>query len=256
MAEEALRNGSPVAQAAANAVSPDPITADLLAKHSAGQTLTPSEYGKLGAFKAKLNKFKAVFTGKGSPPGSGAGPAQPPPGPGQPAGMGPLAPGEASAGGLPPVPPDPRVVQRTTESIIKAVDGIARRKIATEARKAGADDRTAARFDSAAGVPVAAKDMMVETSPDVVAALGLDPKNYPIATFMGGLGLWATNLWLCVDELRALRPAQPKPEPPAAAPKTELRAWPSPGPVIVPPGPALPVPARPPGAPPEVTGKA
>ena len=228
MATEALRDSLPVAQAAASAVAPDPITADLLAKHSAGQKLTPSEYGKLGAFKAKL---KAVFGGKGGPPGPGTQPAQPTAGLGHPPGVGPLAPGETSPDGLPAVPPDPRVVQRTTDAIIKAVDGIARRKIVTEARKAGADDKTANRFDSAAGVPVAAKDMMVETSPDVVAALGLDPKNYPIATFVGGLGLWATNLWLCVDELRALRPPAPKPEPkpePATAVATDAKAWPPP----------------------------
>jgi hypothetical protein len=124
--------------------------------------------------------------------------------------MGAVSPGEASPDGMAPVPADPRVVQRTTESIIKACDGIARRKICTEARKAGADDRTASRFDAAAAVPVAAKDMMVETSPDVAAALGLDPKAYPIATFIGGLGLWATNLWLCVDELKSLQQQQEK----------------------------------------------
>jgi len=244
MAEEAGSNRNQVAQAAASAVSPDPVTADLLAKHSAGQKLTPAEYGKLGAFKARL---KAVFGGKGSPAGAAAGPAQPGAGSGNPPRVAAVAPGQASPDGLPAVPADPRVVQRTTESILKALDGIARRKIVTEARKAGADDRTAARFDSAAGIPVAARDMMVETSPEVVAALGLDPKSYPIATFLGGLGLWTTNLWLCVDELRALRPAQPKPEPQPAPAK------PFPGPVVIPAGPALPVPARPPGMPPEVT---
>ena len=229
MAEETPGGGSTVAGAAASAVAPDPITAELLAKHAAGEKLTSQGYGKLGAWAAKA---KTVFRGKAPAPGAGSGSAQPPPGNGKPASLAPLAPGQAPADGLPAVPPDPRVVQRTTESIIKAVDGIARRKVVNEARKAGADDRTANRFDSAAGVPVAARDMMVETSPDVAAALGIDPKSYPIATFLGGLGLWATNLWLCLDELRAMRPPAPKPEPAAAKPPGHSQ-----------PGPASPAPA-------------
>lgn len=253
MAEETGGPGNPVAQAAASAVCPDPVTADILARHSAGEKLTPQQYGKVGAWSAKL---KAVFQGKGSPPGPGAGPAQPGPAPGQPLGLGTMAAAEAPADGLPAVPPDPRVVQRTTESIIKAIDGIARRKIGTEARRTAVErglapeqaDKAAARFDSAASVPVAARDMMVETSPDVAAALGIDPHSYPIATFLSGLGLWTANIWLCVDELKAMRP---KPEPkaePAPVTRSDTQS-----PFVVPAGPALPVPARPHGAPPEVT---
>ena len=74
--------------------------------------------------------------------------------------------------------------------------------------------------------------MMVETSPDMAAALGIDPKSYPIATFLGGLGLWATNLWLCLEELRAMRPPAPKPGPAAAKPPGHSQ-----------PGPASPAPA-------------
>jgi hypothetical protein len=248
MAEETQSDRSAVAGAAAATVAADTTTAELLAKYAAGEKLSPQQYGKVGAWKAKL---KAVFTGKGGAPGPGAGPAQPGAAPGNALGVGTMAPAEAPGNGLPVVPPDPRVVQRTTESIIKALDGIARRKIVTEARKTANDrglapeqvDRTAARFDSAASVPVAAKDMMVETSPDVAAALGIDPKSYPIATFLGGLGLWSTNLWLCMDELKAMRPAQPKPEP-AAAPANHT---------IPPSRPASPFPAMPPGTPAEAT---
>jgi len=216
MAEDTKPVSQPFGEAAAQAVAPDAVTATLLAKHTAGDKLTASEYGKLGAFAAKA-KAKIFGPGKSSQP---AGHTQP--GPGGAVAVGALSPGQASGDGLPAVPPDPRVVQRTTEAIIKACDSLARRKIATEARKAGADDRTANRFDSAAGVPAAAKDMMVETSPDVVAALGLDPSTYPIATFIGGLGLWATNLWLCVDELKALQRKKTEDEKPAAAPAVAL----------------------------------
>lgn len=47
--------------------------------------------------------------------------------------------------------------------------------------------------------------MMVGTAPDVAALIGISPETMPVATFLGGLGLWATNLWLAVDELRAIR---------------------------------------------------
>jgi hypothetical protein len=58
---------------------------------------------------------------------------------------------------------------------------------------------------------------MIGTSPDVLAAMGMDPGSYPVTAFMGALGLWATNLWLCVDELKQVAEKRAKDEKAAAA---------------------------------------
>jgi len=42
---------------------------------------------------------------------------------------------------------------------------------------------------------------MVDLSPEVLASMGIDPRKYAIAIFLGTLGLWGSNLWLVVDEL-------------------------------------------------------
>src|SRR6266436_1520444 len=87
-----------VREAAAAAVAPDPEMASLLAKHSAGEKLSSSEYGKVGSWKQKLAR---LFSIKG---GNGAQSAPAAPLPGQPAPMVPLAAAEAPDGGLAPVP--------------------------------------------------------------------------------------------------------------------------------------------------------
>ena len=194
---------------ATSPLTPDPVTADLLAKHSAGEKLTQSEYGKLGAFKSRLGR---LF---GGTPGAAAKPPAKPAG--NALGLDPLASAETSGDGLGAVAPDPRLVQRTTAALLKSPDNIARRYVARHARRAGADDKTLARFDSAAALPPATQELMVETSPDVLAALGMDPSNYPLTVFCGALGLWGTNIWLCVDELKKMQEERkPKPEAPAA----------------------------------------
>ena len=104
-----------------------------------------------------------------------------------------MAPGEAPSPGLAPVFADPRLVQRTTEIALKTCDGIARRFVSREARLSGADDKTVARVDAQAALPAPAKELMVETSPDVAVALGITPEMFPIGTFLGALGLWATG---------------------------------------------------------------
>ena len=179
----------PIRDAAAQAVTPDATTAAILAKHSAGEKLSPSEYGKLGAFKAGLKKLwgggkTAEPQAKSDSPGNGA---------------------VVASGGVVAQPLDPRLVQRTTEAILRSADTIARRYVVNEALKAGADAKAAARFDSAAALPTGPKELMVETSPEVIAALGLDPRTYPIAAFVGALGIWGTNIWLAVDELKRLQ---------------------------------------------------
>ena len=237
MAEAIEPGGGDPRAAAAAAVSPDPATAELLAKHSAGQPLTQSEYGKLGAFASRLKKF----FGNGQP---GPGPAQPGPGPGQPARLGPLAAVEASDPGLAPVPVDADLVKRTTAGVLKSADTIARRYVGREARKAGADDKTAARFDSAVRLPDASQELLVDTSPEILAAMGLDPRTYPIAVAVGCLGLWGTNLWMAIDELKSMQ----KEVIPVRSTVTQATTVPVSDRT-------LPDPARPAGAPPDVRGK-
>ena len=241
MAEETKSGGNPAAVAAAAAVAPDPLTAELLAKHSAGEKLTPSEYGKLGAFKSGLKKL----FGKGGAPGPGSQPAQPA------AGAGNLllwVPWHRAKHRLIAcsVPVDPRLAQKTTAVILNAADGVACRYIARKARGAGADDKTVASFDSASALSAPSKELMIETSPELLAQLGVDPHNYPVMTFLGGMGLWATNLWLCVDELKALQ----KKDAPAPAPRGPAAAKSTP---MMEPRHTLQPPPPPPGAPPNVT---
>jgi hypothetical protein len=167
-----------VRAAAAGAVAPDAITAELLAKHSAGQRLTQSGYGKVGAWKAKLNKF---FGNGGAAPG----PAQP--------------------GGLAPVEIDPGFASRTTHALLRRTDAIAGRLLGNAARKAGADDGRVARFERAAAMHPDDKALLADLSPDVLRSLGYDPRHYPLTVAASIMGLYATDLWLLVLELKALQ---------------------------------------------------
>jgi len=51
---------------------------------------------------------------------------------------------------------------------------------------------------------------MVDLSPDVFTSLGIDPKHYPVAVFFGVLGLWSTDLWLVVQDLKAMKDKKPE----------------------------------------------
>jgi len=63
---------------------------------------------------------------------------------------------------------------------------------------------------------------MIELSPDVAASLGVSPKDYPVVIFFGALGLWAADLFMAVNELKAMKEEQQKanakPKEPAATP--------------------------------------
>ncbi len=181
-AQTTAGGAAPGSEAAA-AVSPDEITAGLLAKHGAGEKLSQSEYGKLGAWKARL---KSVFSDKTEPAGPSSHLAQTPePGPG--------------AEDL-----DPALIRRTTAAVLSTCDGIARSWIVAEARKAGADDATAQTFDAAARLQAGPRDLMIQTSPEVAAALGLDAGTYPIAAFVTGLGIWSGSILVAVNRLREM----------------------------------------------------
>src|SRR5437762_11413740 len=103
-----------VRAAAAAAVAPDPLTADLLAKHSAGVKLTQPEYGKIGAFAAKVKTWFGPARKDGAPVGS----PQPGPAPGHAPAVAALAPAQASDSGLAPVPIDAGLARRTTNALL------------------------------------------------------------------------------------------------------------------------------------------
>jgi hypothetical protein len=159
-------------------------------------------------------------------------------------------------GSLEHPPVDTDLVKRTTAAVLGSADQVAQRYMAREARKVAADDRTTNRLIAAAALPPPTKDLMVETSPDFLAALGVDPRSFPITVFLGGLGLWASNLWLCVDELKAKHADKNKPATTAAPASTAAKPESVASAPFSTPTPAtLPAPAQPANAPPDVQGK-
>lgn len=189
-----------VGEAAAAAVAPDPQTAALLAKYSAGEKLSPSEYGKVGTWKQKLQR---LFSTKG---GNGAQSAPAAPLPGQPAPVASLAAPEATDGGLAPVALDAALVRRTTAAVLARCDSIAVRYVGNAAREVGATGETLAALERAAALSKDDKALMVEISPDVAASLGLNPRHFPVAVFLGTFGAWATDLMLAVQQIKAKKP--------------------------------------------------
>ena len=225
-----------VREAASAAMASDPVTADLLKKHSAGEKLTASEYGKLGAFAKGVKKF----FGKGDAA----------PGPSQPGAETRLAspvaagaPAEASPDSVVDPAIDAGLVQRTTSTLLSRCESIAQSYVGKHARAAGAEGATLDRLTRAACFKKDDKALMVEISPDVAASLGVNPRHYPVAVFCGCLGLWATDLWLAVNELKQLRkPQDATPEKVSGAVR-----------VYDPPSRELPTPKPPKGSPPEFT---
>lgn len=226
METAAQQNSSDVRTAASLAVTPDPVTAELLKRHSANEKLTPQEYGKLGSFAKRVKGF---FVGKDS---AGNGSNQPGNEAGNTARLAPVSSQQTEGDRLVVPEADPGLVRRVTAAVLKSADKIARRWVEREARKAGADNSALARFDRAAALPEDNKELMIDVSPDVMASMGIDPKNYPATVFLGGLSMWGMNLWLCIDDLKAIqkeraekeakeKPAQPQP---AVAPVSALAA--------------------------------
>jgi hypothetical protein len=199
MGNETPQSGPPLREAAAAIVAPDPTTANLLAKHSAGQPLTQQEYGKLGAFAKKAKNF---FTGNRDAPG---GPGKSGPAPGNAPALGAVASNQAPDSGVAPVPVDPGIAQRTTSAILRRCDAITVRWIENEARRAGAQGQTLDRFRTAAALAPPDQQLIAELSPDILAEMGIDVRRFPIVTAAAIVGLHGTNLWLLVDELREMR---------------------------------------------------
>jgi len=194
-------DGEALREAAASAITGDPITADLLARHSAGEKLSQSGYGKIGAMAAKAKRLFTPSKPKALDPVAAA-----------------VAPNEASPGGVVSLPCDPGLSKRFTATVLRRCDAVTVRWIESEARLSGATGPTFDRFSSAAALPPDDQKMIVELSPDIFAELGIDVAKFPILAASAVLGLHVTNVWLAVDELRKMRQTAPAPPAPSPAP--------------------------------------
>ncbi len=191
-----------VRAAASSALTPDPATAQLLEKFNAGEKLTQQEYGKVGAWASIKRRLEGVFAHKGQ---SNGGPAKSGPATGNGAPVASLAPAQAPADTVDAEPVDASLVQRTTGAVLTRCESIARRIVSNAAREADAPAEMVARFDRAATLPKDDRALMIELSPDVAAAFGVNPRHYPIGIFLGTFGLWATDIWMAVQELKAMK---------------------------------------------------
>ena len=43
---------------------------------------------------------------------------------------------------------------------------------------------------------------MLEVAPDAFAAMGLNVKHFPVVLFFGTVGLWATDMWFAIDDVK------------------------------------------------------
>jgi len=205
MSEQAIEpnRGAPGEAAAATVVS-DPTDAKLLARHAQGdKTLTAQENGRIGWIKSRL---KNLFPGK---PGDNGGQAQRPADARQSAPVASVAPGEAALEGVADLPSDPDLVRRTTGAVLARVENFAARKMDSAVLGLeGVPGQTVARLRNAARLPADDKTLLIDLSPDVAASCGLNPRHYPLFVFAGVLGLWATDLWLAIDEVKKLAAKQ------------------------------------------------
>jgi hypothetical protein len=223
MATEAPTSSGPTpAAAAAAAVSPDPLTAQLLEKHAAGEKLSPGEYGKLSWVGRKFGGF---FGKSGAAPGS----PQPRP-PGNAASLAAVAPAQASAVSLAPVEIDDDLCRRVFSALLDHGDDFAVNFIERQAKLADATGESLDRFRAAARLSSNDKKLLINLAPDICRDLGIDPRRIAVYVAIGVLGFHGVNLWQCTAELKDLQKQKlaldKNPERPAATPAPTLPAAP------------------------------
>ncbi len=171
----------------------------------AGEKLTPSEGGKLGAWKRKLK----------SAVGLGA-PERPEPNPFSPSAVripvAAVAPPEASAGGLPAVPVDSGFARRTAIVTLNKIDGVTTRWITREARAAGIEGNALADLTSKASLANDDKQLIGDLAPDICAELGVDPRKSPLIVAGAVLAAHSASLLMAVMEIRDLKEKEAKRE--------------------------------------------
>jgi hypothetical protein len=178
-----------------SAITNDELVSALLAKRGRGEKLSAAEHGKLGAWSAKTGSKLP-----GRPPKPPLVPAALPPGP---------------AAGLPQGPAGPlgdpasdSIVKDTTAAILATVDSLAVGYIESAARDAGADQARAEKLAGSCKLQDEAKRLMVDTSPAVAAAFGVDVRHYPIGAFAAGACMYVGGIGMVIKELRDMKRQQ------------------------------------------------
>lgn len=189
---------SGVASAPTGAITPDPVTAEIIRKHTAGQKLTPSEGGKLGAFRRKL---KSVV-GLGAAESAGQNPFAATAGG---ASLGGVAAVEATAGGLPAVPVDDGIARRAVVATLTKISIVEKRWLTREARAVGLGGNALADLVGAAGFTADDTQLIGDLAPDICAELGLDPRQSPLLVAGAILAAHGCSLLMAVTQLRELK---------------------------------------------------
>lgn len=209
-------SGEP-SRAAAATITPDPVTAEILRKHEAGAKLTPSEGGKLGAFKRKLKSV--VGLGAAEPvrqnPFAASGGGAP---------VGGVASAQASAGGLAPVPVDGGVARRCASAIINRLSSTEKRFLTRKARAVGVDGNALADLTAKAGFDSDDTALISDLAPDVCAELGIDPRRSALFTVGTVLSIHGLSLLATVMELNEMAERNQRREAAAAQAAAQAKA--------------------------------
>ncbi len=198
-------NPSTPQHAAARSVTPDAVTADILRRHAAGQKLTPSEGGKLGAFKRKLKSALGVGSPERPEPNPFSASAVRIP-------VAHVAPPEASHGGLPLVPVDAGFARRTAIVTLNKLDGVAAAWITREARAANITGNDLSNLTSKASLANDDKQLIGDLAPDICAELGIDPRKSPLIVAGAVLAAHGASLFMAVMEIREMKEKDAKRE--------------------------------------------
>ena len=190
-----LQSGGSTEPPTLGVITADKLVEDLLAKRARGDKLTPAEHGKLGAWSAKSGK-KLPGRPKVVPSDSMANVPSAGPTMGIAASEHEIARLEAG---------DPSFIRDTTAAVLGAMESVGVGVLDSEARKAGADAATAKKISGRGYIPEASKRLMIESSPSVLASMGVNPAHYPAAAFAAGLATYLGAIGLAVKELRDMR---------------------------------------------------
>ena len=148
--------------------SGDSRLAGILARQAAGETLTASERGYLGAVKRRGQPKKTIAAPVANPLLE---PVANPENPlfTEPEAAAPVA--QIEAGGLVLSAADSLVIQNAAEAILDSMDTTTKLYIGYEARAAGCDPRTVEAYESAVALNPRNRDLMAKNSEPVVLAL-------------------------------------------------------------------------------------
>ncbi len=189
-------NPSPQATAAAT-VTPDPVTAEILRKHTAGEKLTAREGGLLGVWKRKLKGA----VGMGTPERPRENPFAPT---AVPIRVGTIPPSETPDLGLNPVDVDAGFARRTAIVGLNKCDTVTKAWLTRKARAAGAEGNELSDLVAAGGFSGDDKQLLGDLAPDICAELGINPRKSPLIVAGAIVAAHATSIALAVMRLNEL----------------------------------------------------